>query len=120
MADLHKHEVDNLSNSKHDITTVEVLRLDADGDDTRLPLVDLIDDLQQALAAIAPEFRDSAVLRIRGYGDYATADASVEYRRPETDAEFVDRQRWLKSIASDDEERDRREFARLKAKFATS
>lgn len=116
-AALHKHEVENVGNPEREITTVEVLGLDVNSDDESLPLIALIEDLQAALEKIPAEFRDTAVLNIRGYGDYVHVYADVKYKRPETDEEFADRKRWLKSLDDESHDRDLREYARLKQKF---
>lgn len=117
MTKLHSHTVDNLSNRGRDITTVEALDLEAEGEETALPLVQLIEDLQATLASIPEEFRETAVLQINAYGDYACAYAHVYYKRPETDAEMAARIAWLNDIDIEQEHHERLQYERLVRKF---
>ncbi len=99
-------------------TIVEVFDLGCSGEeDYKLPLVEIIANLQSALASIPEQFRSAAFLNIRAYGEYASAYADVKFLRPETDAELADRRRWLKSLDDEREESDRRAYERLKAKY---
>lgn len=116
---LHKHSVDNVGNKDRDVTTVNVLDLNISGDESELLLTDLIADLQEALGSIPEEFRERAVVRISGYGEYVSLGGNVEFKRPETDAEWSDRKRWLYGLGRESEDHDRREFERLKSKYKT-
>lgn len=118
MSNLHQHNiVESVCHKDRATTIVQVADLDCDGEDNDLPLIEVISKLQAALEVIPQEFRNTAVLNIKGYGDYASVSSSIYFQRPETDAEFADRKRWLDSLKHDDEARDRREFERLKGKF---
>ena len=112
------HEVVNLSASKRDTTIVEVNALDCGYDDNEILLTDAIAKLQDALNSIPAEYRSVAVLKIKAYGDYASAHTEIEYKRPETDAEMANRLGWLKSLRDADEERDRANYERLRHKYA--
>lgn len=88
------------------------------GDEAIMPLAATIASLQAILADIPPEHRETATLSFKAYGDYASlSGGDVTYLRPETDAELADRRRWLDSLKSDDEDRDRMSYTRLKAKY---
>jgi len=70
---MHSHTVDDLSDRARGITTVQIIDLDCDVDDTALPLADVVKQLSDALANIPEQFRASAMFRIKAYGDYASA-----------------------------------------------
>lgn len=103
--------------SERDTVTVEVHNLDLDVEESKLPLGALIADLQRALDEIPVEFRDKAVLRISGYGEYVSVYAHVEFERPETDVELEERKRQQSRYKAQMDARERMEFERLKRKF---
>ncbi len=118
MGDLHDHCIkESVGHLGRATTIVQIADLDVDGEDSRLSLVDTIARLQKILEDIPEEFRATARLNIRAYGDYASASSSITFERPETDEELAARRSWLKSLDDESERRDRREFQRLKQKF---
>lgn len=114
---MHSHEVEQLSNKDRDITTVQAADLFDCDEEATILLSDALAALQGAMDKIPPEYRASAVLRLKAYGDYASAYVGVEFKRPETDDEMNARLGWLKSLDDDSEARDRREYKRLAAKY---
>lgn len=118
MTGLFRHNiVGDLSSKDLVETIVEIIDFDCGNDEKDFHLIPLIKQLQDALESIPKEFQESAVLRISASGDYVHVFAGVNYYRPETDEEFTERQSWLDSLKENDEERERREFERLKEKF---
>lgn len=84
-------------------------------DDEDTPLIPLIAKLQEILAAIPPEQRESAVLHIRGREYYTHVD--VRWKAPESDEELKARTDREAQRAAEREASDRREYERLTAKF---
>lgn len=89
-----------------------------DGDEEiKLPVLRMIELLQQGLLKVPEQYRKDATLRIWSSGDYARAYLNIEFDRPETDGERRARgQRDARSI-TEYEARERAEYARLKAKY---
>ena len=119
MAKHFDHTVGDVGNRKRQLTTVEIADLGVEREDAIWPVNTLIAKLQAALAEIPAEFRDSAAVRIQGFGDYVSMYAHIEFTRPETDSEFADRIEWLDGLDADEEERDRQALYRLKSKYGT-
>jgi len=118
MSNLPSHAIaESIGHEDRGTTIVTVGALDVSGDEVGIPLVDLIEYLTSTLAKIPAKFRSTAMLHIKGYGDYVSLDSGISYQRPETDAELADRRRWLASINAESEARDRAQFARLKEKY---
>ena len=118
---LPRHKItEGIGHPDRGTTVVEAIDLNCDGDETGIPLAALVDDLNDLLESIPAEYRDSAKLNIKAYGDYASASANVTWQRPETDDELNLRRRWLKGTEDESDARDRREFERLKSKFLVS
>lgn len=116
MGDPPKHNIaESIGHATRGTTIVEVTDLDLYDENTEIPIVELIQLLQDALESIPEEFRNTAVLCISG-GD-CSVYASVKFIRPETDGELADRRRWLNGLDYEREARDRREFDRLKQKY---
>lgn len=83
-------------------------------------LTKVIARLQEVLAGIPEEYRDSADMDVSAYDEYGSSYVSVEitYRRPETDQEMEAREFREEAYRKASCERDLAEFERLKAKFA--
>jgi hypothetical protein len=111
--------LESISHEKRGTTVVTVGDLGNFHDDevNHLPLADVIRQLQDVMDSIPEDFRKTAVLSIGVYGECAGASADILFLRPETDAEMVDRRRWLASIDQESEERDRAAFERIKDKY---
>lgn len=112
---MHK-TLEDISHPVRATTIKTVLDLSCD-DGREWPLDDIVSDLWDALLSIPKQYRHGAMFRITAHGEYASARAIVEFRRPETKEEFAERKLWLDNNQQEREERDRREFERLKAKF---
>lgn len=115
---LHQHQIkEDVGHKERGTTIVTAFDLDCGYSENSIPLVQLVADLQTVLDGIPPEFRESAVLTVKAYGDYASAYADVTFQRPETDDELADRRRWLKGLDDERNQQDEREYARLQRKF---
>lgn len=91
------------------------------GDDVfQMPLEEAIKQLQDVLEKVPAEFRSNAVLHIWGAGDYVSIYPEVRYTRPETDADLAAREAETARYVAEAEERERREFMRLQAKFGAA
>jgi hypothetical protein len=119
---LPSHEIkEPIGHTERGTTVVSAFKIDTNGDgETAIPLAALLDDLNELMEQIPPEHRDSAKLNVKAYGDYASADVSVIWTRPETNEELSARRRWLQSIDDEREASDRSTFERLKQKFNSS
>lgn len=78
-------------------------------------------DLAAAIAKIPQEHHSTAVMYFNVYGDYASANVEIHYKRPETDGERQKRERdQREQAAADQKARREREYAaylELKARF---
>jgi hypothetical protein len=89
------------------------------------PLSEFLDDIQTKLAAVPVEYRDKVTIQLdyeRGWGDdSSTMQFSIYWVRKETDAEYEAREAKELSLreatARADEQRELREYARLKRKY---
>ena len=118
MSDLPKHTIaEGLGHDDRGSTIVEIASIGCTGDETNLSLDEVLGTLRAALETVPKEFRKSATLHIKAYGDFASASVFATFQRPETNEELADRRRWLTRIRDEDEARDRREFARLSQKY---
>jgi hypothetical protein len=88
------------------------------GDVFEVPLEDAIRQLQAVLEAVPQELRAGAVLHIWAAGDYASIYPEVRYTRPETPDELAARTAETERRIAEAEERERREFERLRARFS--
>lgn len=91
-----------------------------DGSPHRWTIADFRKWLDEAATKVPPEHRGSTYVELRASGDYATAYLEIAFVRPENDAEFAERDEWQRRYEDEKEERDRREFARLTAKYVHS
>ncbi|TNC14948.1 hypothetical protein FF100_05070 [Methylobacterium terricola] len=82
-------------------------------------LSDAIDLLRDELLSIPESYQASATLDISSHLEYgdAVTEISISYYRPETDAELSARQAAANILAKQDEDRQRAEYERLRAKF---
>lgn len=79
------------------------------------PLKAVIEFLQGVYGAIPEQFRDQATLDIET--DEWRVELAIEWQRPETDEERDARQLRTKLRQIEVQERERREYERLRAKF---
>jgi hypothetical protein len=98
---------------------VEDYFLDASTDETDISVDDLIAKLQAYKAATPEEVQDTAFVRVRVYGDYSSA--YLHFGRRMTQAEIA-QDRWQRAqrdaqYQAEAEEKERAQYARLKAKF---
>ncbi len=75
--------------------------------------------LEVLIDQIPSEFHDSATIRYETFDNYGCDDVEVtiEYRRPETDAEYAFRLALEDQRKEEVAQRERAEFERLKKKF---
>lgn len=98
------------------IVTVSIYSLNDRGDG-QMPIDDFLGSLTAAIEAVPAEYRSTVRLAWEtGYEDYIP-QYRVEYDRPETDEELAGRRAWEQVYRRDAEEREKREYARLTAKF---
>ena len=81
----------------------------------------LIEWLEEKLSLIPPEHQASARVQVhayeRSYSDELYAEYEISYTRLETDTEEAARLRRIANELEDQEINERREFARLQAKY---
>jgi hypothetical protein len=105
--------------SNRNIVTVEVTDLVSYEDEVELPLVKVIEDLQEALAGIPEEHRGNAVMRVSASGE-GSASATVHYTRQETDEELASREAREQHYKAQRDALELREYERLRAKFSAN
>ena len=79
-------------------------------------LTEAIAWLQQFLEQVPVEFRETATVDISGFEDYA-ARIEISYQRPPTDTEKQGRLAEERQLNKERENKERRQYERLKAKF---
>ncbi len=90
-----------------------------DKDDLSGKLVDVIASLEEVLEEVPEAYRDTAEIEVGAEQDYDyyTLEATVTYKRPETDEEIRARMLQLEFQEKARRDIERREYERLKAKF---
>jgi hypothetical protein len=106
-------------NKTRRIVSPEVVSLVMNDEEADLPLLDVLKALQKAFDSIPSEFYSTAVVRVRAYGDYASASVDVVYKRPETDEEYNARLAEDEHYKRQSEIREREIYEALKRKFGS-
>lgn len=87
-------------------------------DESETPAGEFISRLQSILADVPAEYRQSARIAFNLYGDYSSAYMQLRYERPQTDDEAAAAKKRDDEYEREREDRDRKEYLRLKRKFA--
>lgn len=89
-------------------------------DSFEVPVHEFIQEVESLISTVPDQFHKDLILEFDRYGDdYDTSrgEMSLRYTRPETDAEYQERKRQAAWSVKDQEDRERRQLAALKAKY---